>query len=148
MRTRLRNFGVAAGLAGALAFGGLAPATAASVPTSTSVVKASQPDHVDQVYWRGRWGGGWGAGPFVAGAAIGLIGATAAYGAWGYPGYGYGYGAPYYASYGYGAPYGYYGAPYYRRYAYAGYPSYYGPRRYWGPRRVYGHRYVRYGRRW
>jgi hypothetical protein len=131
MRTRLRNLGVAAGLAGALAFGGLAPATAASVPTSTSVVKASQPDHVDQVRWRG----GWGAGPFVAGAALGLLGATAAYGAWG-PGYGY-----------YGAPYAYYGAPYYYpSYSYVSYPYYYGPRRYWGPRPFYGHRVVRYHR--
>jgi hypothetical protein len=137
MRTRLRNLGVAAGLAGALAFGGLAPATAASVPTSTSVVKASQPDHVDQVHWRGH---GWGAGPFVAGAALGLIGA-AAFGGFGHPGYSYAY---------YDAPYAYHPAPYYYRpYSYAAYPYYYGPRRHWGHRHVRFHRHARYHRgRW
>lgn len=122
-------------LAGVVALGMTGAANAAPVTAGTAAVKAAAGNGVENVHYRGGfrggygfgggygyrgygyrgyrgYGGGFGVGPFVAGAllgtAIGGIASAPAYG-YGYPGYGYyrpyyGYGyRPYYS------PYSYYG---------------------------------------
>jgi hypothetical protein len=105
--TFLRPAALAAGLALALAG---APAMAAPPPSAgpLAVAAAGQSSPaVETVGWRhyrrGYWGG---PGPWVAGAALGVIGlgfANAYYD----DGYGYGYGGPGYYGYGYPGYYGY-----------------------------------------
>jgi hypothetical protein len=114
------------GLAGGLAIAALAaapPVFAEPVPTAgpLGVASALKFDDVKPAAWRrgaggrhwsgrGNWGG---AGPFVAGAALGVLGAAAASSY--YYGYGAGYCNPYYGcgyapDYGYAPNYGYGGA--------------------------------------
>jgi hypothetical protein len=91
-----------------------APASAAPITAPSSLQNATA-SSVEAVPWRRGWrgrGGGWGPGPFVAGAIIG--GAIAASRPWNYG---------YYDGYGYGPGYGY--APGYAPgYSYAPGPGY------------------------
>jgi hypothetical protein len=103
------------------------PAAAAPVASNTAALKAAAPDATVDVRYRryGGWGHRrWGAGPFVAGAALGLIGAGIAASTW--PGYYYD--EPYYY-----APRAYYAHPYAYSYGYApyGWGPYYGRERFW-----------------
>lgn len=95
----------------------LSPAWALSIP-GPSIDKAGVSAQTEKVYWRHRWGGGWGWGPgaVLGGLAAGaLIGGAYAYGP-GYYGYGPGYYGPgYYGDYGpcwrrVGGPYGWHWA--------------------------------------
>ncbi len=126
-----------AAIAGTLSIGLVASqislATAAPLPTHVatmkSIVAANGPI---QVYWRGGWGWGAGAG-FLAGAIIGGAIASGGYGYYGTPYY---YGAPYY-----GYPAYSYDGYYAPRAVYYGYGSYYGHGAYgyYGPRGIYGY---------
>src|SRR5437588_8928373 len=95
-----RNTAVTLGMAGIIALS-MAASSFAAVPTNTTVVKATAPDTMTDVRWRGRWGGWrgspgwWGPGVVIGGLALG-------------------------APYGYASPY-YYGGPYW-----GGYPGYWG----------------------
>ena len=102
--TNIRNHAIAFGLAGALAIGLSATASAGPLPIGNSGVKNATTGQVTEVRWRG----GRGFGPAVgigAGIAAGaLIGSAVAGSTYG-PGYYYEepvYGAPVYAQ-----PYGY-----------------------------------------
>lgn len=132
--TNIKNRAIAFGLAGALAIGLSATASAGPMPVNPGV-KNAPVGQVTEVRWRGGRGGG-GFGPAVgigAGIAAGaLIGSAVAGGGYG-PGYYYDqpvYGAPVYAQ-----PYGY--EP--------GYPV----QQYYAPRYGYGQCYTDegYGRR-
>jgi hypothetical protein len=110
----IKNRMIALGLAGALAVGAAATASAGPLPVNPGVTNATT-DHVTDVRWRGHRGGwGWG-GPALgigAGLAAGaLIGSAVAGGP-----YGYYYDEPGYV---YGAPYAYDVGPTY--YGYGGY---------------------------
>ena len=108
MRKNIIAKTLACGFAGALALGMTSPSWAAPVTSNTAALKADAPATITDVRWRGHgWGG---PGPFIAGAALGLIG-SAAFAAT-HPYYGYGYYPGPYAYYGYGAPYAYYDEPY------------------------------------
>jgi hypothetical protein len=112
MSTFLRNRAVALGVAGAIALGSVvstAPAFAGPVPANTAAVKQALPDDVIDIGHRG-WRG---PGPWVAGAALGIIGgviASQAYRDNYYYDEGYAYGP-----YPYAAPYP--AQPYYGGYA-------------------------------
>ncbi len=114
----INNQAIAFGLAGALALGAVATASAGPMPINPGVKSAGP---VTDVAWRGRgFGRGFGPGAAVIGglAAGALIGSAVAgqpYGGYyaepGYayePGYGYGYDtpAPYYSNYGYNGGWG------------------------------------------
>jgi hypothetical protein len=125
--TNIRNHAIAFGLAGALAIGLSATASAGPLPIGNAGMKNAATDQVTEVRWRGGRGFGpaigIGAG-IAAGALIGSAVAGSAYG----PGYYYDqpvYGAPVYAQ-----PYGYE----------QGYPAqqYYVPQQYYAPRYGYG----------
>jgi hypothetical protein len=122
MRNSLKITALALGVAGTTLTASL-PAAAAPVASNTALVKATAPDATTDVryrYYGGYYRRNW-AGPVIAGAALGLIGAGIAASTW--PGYYYG--GPY--GYGYGAPYAYrYSTPY--AYSYG-----YGPSYGWGP---------------
>ena len=112
-----RNQIVALGVAGALAIGFAVSAGsvfAAPVSSSTAALKQIDVNSIVDVQWRRR-----GAGPWIAGAALGIAGAVIANEAYRDRYYDNGYG---YEPYAYGAPYesrGYYGgyAPYNNGYA-------------------------------
>ena len=112
-----RNRAIALGFAGALALGfavSAGPVLAAPVATNTAALKQVDVGNVVDVQWRRR-GYRSDPGPWVAGAALGIIGGAIASSAYqdryygGYDSYGYGSAYPggYYGGY---APYGY--APY------------------------------------
>lgn len=108
MSTIHRNKLVALGVAGAIALGSVltsAPVIAGPVPSNTAAVK--QAASADAINVRHR---GWrGPGPWVAGAALGIIGAVIANEAYRdryYDGYAYGP-YPYAAPYPYRGPYPY-----------------------------------------
>lgn len=120
---------VALGVAGAIALGfavSAGPVFAAPVPLSAAALKQVDVNNVVDVQWRRRGN----PGPWVAGAALGIIGGVIASQAYqnGYYDNGYGYG-PYQNSY-YDNSYGYapypYGAPYAGRGYYGGYAPYRG----------------------
>src|SRR5437763_16472282 len=97
---------LALSLAGAVAVGAVSQASAGPLPTSTAAVKKAVPTETIDVRWRG--------GPFIAGAAIGIIGAAAIANA--YRPYYYGPGPYYYAGYPpYYVPYPHYAADPYSR---------------------------------
>ncbi len=102
MRYPCLKFGLMAGVAGTLAFTALTPSIAAPVSTGATALKSAVVSDVVDVRWRGRRGG-WVAGGFATGLAIGALAAR-----------------PYYAD-----PY-YYGPTYYG-------PTYYGPPAAYGP---------------
>jgi hypothetical protein len=104
MMTSLRIPAVAAVLAGVVVTAAV-PAVAA--PTGHVFGIAKPPATLDQVYWRGRGGWGWG-GAVVGGLAAGALIGGALASPYGPYGYGYAYGPGYYAP-----PPGYYGAPAY-----------------------------------
>lgn len=110
----IQNRVIAFGLAGALAIGVSADASAGPMPLNPGV-KNAPVGQVTDVRWRGR-GGGWGAGPalgigagLAAGALIGSAVAARPYGGYYYDEPGYAYAEPYavvpaptyYGSYGY-----------------------------------------------
>jgi hypothetical protein len=107
---------VALGVAGAIAIGlavSAGPVFAAPVSSNTTALTQVDVNKVVDVQWRRR-----GAGPWVAGAALGVIGAVVASQAYqnGYYGNGY-YDNGYYDGYAYAPAYGYapaypYGTPY------------------------------------
>lgn len=133
------KFVTACALGAAVLTGTVTSGQAAPVPVTGVATVAGQSATANVRYYGGGYRGGFGyrggygygrrgfgAGPFVAGAALGVLGA-AAFGGYGY---GYGYGYPYYGgsyaygygypvAYGYGYPYGY-GGFYGRRYGYGG----------------------------
>lgn len=120
--TNIRNRAIAFGLAGALALGVSATASAGPMPVGNAGLRSATTDHVTEVRWRGRgYGPGIGFG-LAASALLGAAVAGSAYGPGYYyaePGYGPGYGAPVYAQ-----PYGYepvYPAQQYYRPGYSGY---------------------------
>jgi hypothetical protein len=76
----------------------ITPAFSGPVPSAAIAVKTAAPDAVQDVWWRR------GGGAFVAGLAVGAIGAAVFAPRY----YGYGYGP----AYGYAPAYGYYDAPY------------------------------------
>ncbi len=110
MNTIHRNRIVALGVAGAIAIGfavSAGPVFAAPVPSNTAALTQVDVNNVVDVQWRRR---GWrrgNAGPWVAGAALGIIGGIIASQAYqnSYYDNGYGYGPYPYAPYPYAAPY-------------------------------------------
>ena len=121
----IKNRAIALGLAGALAIGFSATASAGPLPIGNAGVKNAATDHVTEVRWRGGRGFGPAVGIGAGIAAGGLIGSAVAGSVYG-PGYYYDepvYGAPVYAQ-----PYGYepvYPAQQYYQPGYSGYG--YGP---------------------
>jgi hypothetical protein len=115
----IRNHTMALGLAGALALGATAAASAGPFPIGNAAVKDSASGKVTDIRWRGYGiGPGLGFG-LAAGALVGAAVAAQPY----YYGPGYSYGGPVYAEpYAYGAAPVY--APGYYGYGYA--PGYYG----------------------
>src|SRR6187401_2560341 len=84
---KFQNLLMAFGLAGAVAIGTAASASAGPLPTGIATVKSAPSDHVTDIQWRGR---GFGYGYRGYG-----------YRGYGYRGYGYGLGYyPYYGAYG------------------------------------------------
>jgi hypothetical protein len=85
---------------------GLLLAVLSIVPFTGAKVSASEQDvQVENVYWRGGWGGGIYVSPWGYGGYRGYGGYGGYRGYGGYGGYsGYGYGYPYYSNY-YSYPY-------------------------------------------
>ena len=75
MRNANLKFGLVAIVTGTLALAAFTPSMAAPIPTGAAALKSAVASEVIDVRWRGRYGrrGGWVAGGFATGLALGAI---------------------------------------------------------------------------
>jgi hypothetical protein len=80
MRYPSQKFGLVAGVAGTLALAVMTPSAAAPVYNGAAALRSAVASDVVDVRWHGRGGrGGWAAGAFVGGLALGALAARPYY---------------------------------------------------------------------